>query len=232
MMSGGESVVEAAGDSSPEWRRLSVITLIAANLIPVYGVLILGWKVFPVILLFWFENVIIGLLNALKMLFASTGRPADWIGKVILIPFFCVHYGMFTFIHGIFVLVLFGGMIHGGDPLPTPETLLEAIRAEHIGWGVLALGLSHIVSFLTNYIGKGEYKQASASSLMQQPYGRVVVMHLTLLGSGYLLTALHDPTFGLLILVGLKIILDLRGHVRERRRFSSPVKSGPAQVVS
>jgi hypothetical protein len=55
---------------------------------------------------------------------------------------------------------------------------------------------------------------------MQQPYGRIVVLHLTILGGGFLMLALHSPAVGLLLLVALKTALDLRGHFAERKKFA------------
>lgn len=51
----------------------SVLALTAANLIPVVGVLWLGWQVFALLLLFWLENVVVGAFTVLRMLAA---RPA------------------------------------------------------------------------------------------------------------------------------------------------------------
>jgi len=36
------------------WLTVPVLVMILANLAPVYGVLYLGWTVFPVILFFWY----------------------------------------------------------------------------------------------------------------------------------------------------------------------------------
>jgi hypothetical protein len=47
--------------------RPTVTALILANLIPLFGVLFAGWQVFDVVMVFWVENVIIGLINLLKM---------------------------------------------------------------------------------------------------------------------------------------------------------------------
>ncbi len=197
----------------------SVFVLIGANLVPLYGVLFLGWQVFPVILLFWIENVIIGGLNVLKMVFAAPTNTIKWLGKVVLIPFFCVHYGMFTFIHGIFVLGLFGGAFRQGASFPQPASFAGIAAAEGLQWPILALALSHGFSFVANYLGQGEYRRASVTDLMQQPYGRVVVMHITLLGTGFLLMLLRSPLVGLVLLIILKTTLDIRSHLKERRRF-------------
>ena len=97
----------------PPWRRLSVWTLVLANLVPVYGVLALGWDVFPLVLLFWLENVVIGAFNVLRLLVARPDDGGVWALKVVIVPFFIVHYGLFTMVHGVFVFVLFAGS--GGE---------------------------------------------------------------------------------------------------------------------
>src|SRR4051794_13280890 len=71
-----------------DWRQPSVIALVLANLVPVFGVLVLHWEVFPLMFLFWSENVIVGVFNVLKMLVNQPASPAIWIGKLFVIPFF------------------------------------------------------------------------------------------------------------------------------------------------
>src|SRR5581483_969371 len=95
-----------------DWRQPSVIALLLANVVPVFGVLFLHWEVFPLMFLFWSENVIVGAFNVLKMLANQPGSAVMWIGKFFFIPFFCIHYGMFTYVHGILVMGLFGGNLN------------------------------------------------------------------------------------------------------------------------
>jgi len=45
----------------------SLIVLLAANAVPIFGVLFLGWTVLPLVLIYWLENVVIGGFNVLKM---------------------------------------------------------------------------------------------------------------------------------------------------------------------
>jgi len=208
------------GTSKVDWLRPSVIGLLLANLVPVFGVLALHWEICPLMFLFWSENVIIGLINVLKMLAASPDSPGSWAGKCFIIPFFCVHYGMFTFVHGVFVIALFGGGMGHRMGFPGPETFWHIMHENHLGWAVLGLAISRGISFATNYLGSGEYQRASLQQLMAQPYGRIVVMHLAILGGGFLMMALHSPVWGLLLLVALKTALDLRGHFAERRKFA------------
>ena len=210
-------------EDSAAWTRPSVIALLLANLVPVFGVLVLGWEVFPLMFLFWSENVIVGVFNALKMLLAAPENPLSWAAKLFMIPFFCLHYGMFTFVHGVFVVALFGGGMNHGAGFPDLQTFWRIMQENHLGWAVLGLAVSRGISFVTNYISNGEYKRASLPMLMQQPYGRIVVLHLAIIGGGFLMAALHSPAMGLLLLVALKTALDLRGHLKEREKFAASV---------
>lgn len=197
----------------------SVFALVLANALPLFAVLFLHWTVFAVILLYWCENVVIGVFNVLRMLTAYPSEPAVWIGKAFLIPFFCVHYGMFTFVHGIFVVSLFGGpeWRHAGM---SAGVLIDAVRRTGLGWAVGALAASHAFSFFHNFIGGGEYKNVNPMQLMTQPYGRVVVLHITILAAGFLVLALGAPLPGLLLLIVLKTAVDLRAHLAERAKHA------------
>lgn len=201
--------------SPAEFKRISVIAMIITNLVPIYGVLFMGWQVFPVIFLYWIENVIIGVSNVLKMLLSSPGSAGQWVAKFFMIPFFCVHYGMFTLVHGIFILVFFGGYAQQGSIMPGVKDIFGLIGSLQIGGAVLALILSHTISFVTNYIGSGEYKQASLPELMTQPYGRVVILHLTIMIGGFLMMALGSPAVGLVFLIVLKTFVDIKSHLKQ-----------------
>lgn len=200
-----------------DWLRPSVLALLAANLVPLAGVFLFDWEVFPLLLLFWFENVIIGFFNALKMLFAAPDQKFQWAAKLFIVPFFCFHYGMFTFVHGVFVMALFGGGPRRA--FPGAGTFFNEMLEQKLVWAVLGLFVSHGISFAHNYLLGGEFRRAGLQSLMTQPYGRIVVLHVTILLGGFLMMALKSPALGLVLLVALKILLDLRAHLAERAKF-------------
>ena len=50
---------------TPRRLRLTSATLLAANLVPLCGVLWWQWSVSSVIVLYWFENIVIGVINVL-----------------------------------------------------------------------------------------------------------------------------------------------------------------------
>ena len=90
--------------------NIPLMALTAANVLPLFGALFWGWEAFNIVLLYWAENLAVGFYNILKIAFAKVSHPAEHLGKLFLIPFFTVHYGGFTAVHGVFVLAMFVGL--------------------------------------------------------------------------------------------------------------------------
>lgn len=209
--------------------RLALAALVAANLLPLFGVLFWGWDLGFIMILYWLENGVIGLYTLAK-LFAHMPSGAEspaleHAGKLFILPFFAFHYGMFWAVHGVFVLLFFGGGFGAGIPMPTamPGYVLELAGHDRaLMLGLLALVASHGVSFASNYLGRGEYRRGTLQEKMKQPYGRVVVLHLTLLLGGFASFMLGEPMGALLLLIALKIVMDVRAHLLEHRAALAP----------
>lgn len=195
--------------------NVPLVSLVVANCVPVLGVLFFGWDAFAVVVLYWSENVVVGFYNVLKMATVKPSQPIAHAGKLFLIPFFIVHYGMFTMVHGVFVFALFGGGMRSG---PNPFKMFSQIPVE-VMWAMGALFVSHGVSFVYNYLMAGEYKRVNLAQLMGRPYGRIVVMHIAILGGGFLTFVLGSPIGVLLVLVVLKTGLDIALHLQEHTKI-------------
>jgi len=203
----------------------SAIGLIAANLLPLYGVIFLGWDVFPLILLYWLENAVIGIVNVVKMAFSASSGPLRIPQKLFLIPFFCVHYGGFLFGHGVFVFHLFGREGGGGDALPSIERILAIVAENGLTFAVLGLAGGHLFSLVHNFFIKGERKKLLLVELMFAPYGRVVVLHVFIIFGGLLMQTLNSPAAGMVLLVVLKTISDLIAHDQSHQEKASRMRN-------
>lgn len=122
-------------------------------------------------------------------------------------------------IFGVLVVAFFGPK--GLQPFDLLTAVPATIRANQLGWGLLSLVASHGFSVYWNYLKNGEYQRASLQALMGQPYGRVMVLHLTVLFGGWIVMLLGSPVGALLVLVALKTAADWRGHRAERRKFAA-----------
>jgi len=206
----------------------AIVALVVANLIPLFGVLFLGWSVWNILVIYWLENGIVGIINVLKMSAATgeeasglsaaltiNGQPATAMSKVGLIPFFIVHYGIFWFVHGIFVLTLPAFLSLASD---TPMELgIGAVLFAAVG-----LAISHGLSFWWNFLRGGEYRRSTPAALMFAPYRRLVALHLTIIFGALAVTLTGAPIVAVAILVGIKTLLDLGLHLAEHRGVASP----------
>src|SRR3989442_6694392 len=93
----------------------SLVALVVANALPLVGVLFLSWTVFPLVLLYWLENVVVGGFNVAKLLLAQPRQPVYWLGKAFLVPFFPVAFGGVTYIHCLLLGSLVGS--HNEQPV-------------------------------------------------------------------------------------------------------------------
>ena len=236
------------------WYRLSssvgaVVALVVANAIPLVGVLFLGWSVWNILIIYWLENGVVGVYNVLKMARAEgatagiggmdvtlNGRPMRDLSKAAMIPFFVVHYGIFWFVHGVFVLTLpfFTALLRpmelvppsdAGPPfdvgLPGADPAI-GIDIGTILFAVVALAISHGLSYWWNFLRGGEYRRVSVGRQMFAPYGRLVVLHLTIIFGAMAVIATNAPVLAVAILVAIKIVLDLGFHLVEHRKAAGP----------
>ena len=181
---------------------MSVYLLILANLVPLFGSLFFGWNLFSIIFIFWAENLVVGFYNIFRILKAD-GDKASIGAKIGSSIFFTFHYGIFTLVHGVFVFALFGKNLGGHSGLFGILT------------SVIFLFISHGYSYFSNYIYKGEYKKISLASTMMAPYGRIVVLHLTIIFGGSFIMLLNAPQIAVSLLVLLKIFIDTSAHKKE-----------------
>lgn len=66
-----------------------------------------------------------------------------------------------------------------------------------------------------NFIANKEYERVKPQYMMFAPYKRILVMQLTLIFSGMLVVILKLPIIGLVFMIALKILFDLRAHLAE-----------------
>jgi hypothetical protein len=57
--------------------------LVVANLVPLLGAVLLGWNVGAIVVLYWFESVIVGILNVPKIALAKGGPATSALSKAI-----------------------------------------------------------------------------------------------------------------------------------------------------
>ena len=224
--------------------RQSALILVLANMTPVLGVILFDWQVIDILILYWTESVVIGVINVMRMNRCQTGDLLSGLIpgisgreippevnvelrarmpklsasglKLFIIPFFVVHYGGFCAGHLFAVISFFGGAaLHNG----VAGSLQYFWQPEY--WiAVVAITSSHLYSYFNNYIGGNEYQHSNLFMLMMRPYGRITTMHIAIVvGAGFVMW-LGSPLPVLIIMIMVKTAIDIRLHEKERGIFS------------
>ena len=186
--------------------RLGLILLL--NLIPVAGVLWLGWDAGQILMLYWVENLIIGVMALVRILTARgvdepvNGAPPE--GPVRLGCFFTFHYGVFTLVHGVFTMVLASRILGCAD------VLWSRVFANPVfHWAVLAAAAIQVVILVRDWWRSGLWRRSTPFMEMFRPYGRIVVLHVTVLACAWWLSETSAPAWAVLILCLTKAVVEL-----------------------
>ena len=208
----------------------SLIGLVIANIIPLILTFFFSWDVGGIVILYWWENVIIGFYSVLRILGAQgqgDGGAEDVLQaanhgiKFFLVPFFCFHYFFFCFVHGIFVLLLTSGDFESASPMD--GNLLVNFWNALPTWGALSLLVifaSHGISFFRHYVRGREYVKTHAFIEMFRPYGRIVLLHVCILAGGFATMLFGQPIVLVILLIVGKTVMDAGLHIFSHRKSS------------
>ncbi|GAA1431830.1 hypothetical protein GCM10009616_19840 [Microlunatus lacustris] len=165
--------------SRPSGLALAIALSVAWNLVALFGVLVLGWPAGNVLALFWVENAVLGLVTLVKVVTARgaltgtitvNGRPRAG-SPALYAAFFTFHYGLFCLVH-----LVFTGFVAVSVGLQPTFWLL--------GFPAVLLVVRYAVEVATSWFGAGGQRETiSAKQAMAQPYPRIIVLHLAVLGA-------------------------------------------------
>ena len=192
----------------------SGVVLVAVNLLPVVAVLRGAAGMGDVFLVYWIENVVVWATTIVRIATAegtSGPRITSRGASISNAAFFALHYGLFTFVHGVFTLIIvaFTGLTGG---VGTVLLLAGAITVAHLA----DLGLV--------WFGRGQRMVVGPTAAMVAPYPRMVALHVAIIGGFFFLLGGPDgdgrlgsavgETAGVAILCGVKTLVDLSFLIR------------------
>lgn len=209
----------------------ATLVLIAANLLPLAGVLFWGWDAFVLLVLYWLETAVIGFWTVLRVAIAprgslgelkAEGAPAGSgnTSPIGLALFFVLHAGIFMYVHFRFLWALFAGdwsaRIHGPRDFLTklivdtglwvPLLVLFIVRGLIFFWGLLGARL-HAWLRPHRKPAAPAAPGSQVGAVLGGFYARIIVMHLAILFGGYL--SLFGSIVPLIILIALKTAVDV-----------------------
>ena len=219
-------------------RTVTVLVGLAANLIPLYGVLYWQWDTFQLLMLYWMETVIIAFWTIRRI----ARVPVQELGTItvngkvqaatrkMLCGFFTLHAGAFLAVHLLFLWVLFSGewlkKVHGfasfWHELFIANGLWLALLFMFVsGW------IAYRISASQGYpraIERGLYPRKTLAqapdgggdtvgSIVGGLYVRIVIMQVAVI-AGAALAQRYGSVAPLLIVIGLKTLADMAASIR------------------
>ena len=178
-------------------RLKRVLISIAGNLLPLVGLFAASWTLVELIVLYWFENLVIGAFNFLEML-RSKG---EQVQKTILSLFFAVHYGAFCFGHGMFLAVLLAlsNNVPSEQIAPSLDYLFSFLP--QVAFVVLFLVASSAFSYFTSK------EQEFSFDLMFSPYKRIILIHVVIIAMVFALIVFPSILSANVSLVFVAVVL-------------------------
>ena len=237
-------------------RHPASLILIAANLVPLVGVIFWGWDAFVLLMLYWLETAIIAFWTILRI----ASMPTDALGDISLkgsdkkpfsalgmAAFFTLHAGIFMVVHFLFLWEMFSDdwsrRIHG---------LRDFINLMVIGTGLwvpllaLFIGRGALMLFdaarprLLRWFGivphdRPEHAPLSpGESLLFGLYLRIVVMQVTIIiGAWFAMIFGNAGALAFLIVVKTAVDLSLQrviSDVHEAWQKAKAEEAGKSQA--
>lgn len=188
------------------------------------GVFAWHWDAMNLVLLYWVENLILGVLQLGKMLFSRAlphRSKMAWFIRLFMMLFFMVHYGGFCGGHGMFLLTL---SKHGGARILSevsfawgPLVFLDLLRVVTVqvlhvlpSSAMLTIAVMGLAQMLGMVRERHRWLHQPHSVLMQEPYKHIVVVHVAIIFGMFLAMILQNPWPVLGLIVLGKFLLDLR----------------------
>ena len=218
----------------------SVISLLIANFITAFFAFSKGWSILFILWVYWFQSVIIGFFNFIRILSLKAPkvniyrkkkivRVSSFV-KILLALFFLFHYGIFHLVYFVFLLAgstfTFLSRVEVVTPLGRILKPLTKGDVSIILLSSFIFFINHLFSFF--YHRESDRKKETISRLMFYPYLRIIPMHLTIILGGFLVVGIsflnvifHSfwghfvPQMIIIIFISLKTLVDILTHIRE-----------------
>ncbi len=184
---------ETSAKAAKVFRLANIIVM---NLIPLYGVLFLGWNAHELILAYFLETIIVVLFHAVRLWYVhfrwgslpktealrlkykpedgGTQMPASWLPIFLLV--FC---GIFIFVQS----MILGGFAEKAFPDGIITAMYRAAMG-NLTWVLVSFSMMQVIVFVREVM-TNKYAGIPAEEIVLQPLRRIFVQQLTVILGGF-----------------------------------------------
>jgi len=167
-----------------------VATLIAANVLPVIGVVFWRWSAVAVIMLYWAENIPFLLFTLLRFLWLPKRHLFEEPRRLLALGGYAVLFPVVVIGHGVLLTTILSEAVSRDT---TDRWVIEATQDRHLltflracfaeipwfAWTLACLLVSHGIDFVRNYVQGRQYKTATFEDIRGTAFTRLMAIYLT-----------------------------------------------------
>lgn len=189
--------------------------MIWANALFLICMLLFGYAdAFTVVIAFFLETIIVGLLHALKLIMIvryvrKEKSPVPKNTNFGMVLFFLVHYGFFVAVQLIFVFGILQISNHHFDAFNLIGNIKYAMSLKGMHWVLGSIAIFNIVDFLINFTNKKSYEKLGIDDVFFAPYKRILIQQFAVILGSFFLIFKFAMTIVALLIIAFKTLIDL-----------------------
>lgn len=207
--------------------KVSLISILVSNLLPVLGVLFLGWDAFAIVLLYWIESMLVGFFLILKMAFGKT--KLKWFDhiffKLFQLPLFFGCFCIYSIVVGYLIHALFSpdishliianeGQSEKGlfQFLIVFRFILSMIPAKLILPASIMFICQSVLFYYHNIKGAKD-RNIDFDKIGGRFYGISIITYVAIVLGCYIAMLMNSSAWILVMLIFIKICVDIKVHL-------------------
>jgi len=188
------------------------------SILMLVGIFVLGWKPQVVIVAYFLETIIIGVIHVFKLLIVLRygdkqlidPTKKDIFSGFSVIPFFIFHYFFFIFVQSIFIFVMLADMLPSNNGSFNVFGNYAYLLSQHdVFMAFVTLAFSNVAMTFKNFILPGEFRRTTTSKLYFQPYLRIFIQQFVTIFAWFFMFLSSSAMAAALMIIIFRLGLDL-----------------------
>ena len=166
-------------------------------------------EAYAVLFGYFFESIIIGLFNVVKM-YLSYKHNDKKASIFFSIPFFIVHYGGFIAIQSIFLfgIVSIAGDVSFKEPFNVLANFQKVLEIEGVPIVLALLVGTQLMKFIFDFLVPKKYNQFKVNEIMFKPYFRIFIQQFTVILGSFFMVFSNGSIVAAVLLIIFRFIVD------------------------
>jgi hypothetical protein len=186
-----------------ELSRLLLIAIILSNLLPIFGVLFLDWKCFPILVFYCIEGFIGSSINYIKLVQTDESELSLWFKYLVLVVLMLI----------VLVIPMITMVVVAASRI---EQSVESVLNLYFIISVVILVLSLGIPWFKNFLKYKKNKKKHVNRINPAEVTFIIFKPYLLVGVTFAIVITNFYTAALIILAIVKTFIDLRSFLRRQ----------------